>query len=447
MFGPQRSVPAEYRSNFHHLYGDIAWFGVLAASAGAFVTVYAARLGASAFQIGLFTAGPAMVNLVVTLPAGRWLEHQPMDLAVFFTSILTRVFYLLWIPLPWFLGPQPQVWALIGLTLLLSVPGTPLAVGFNALFAEAVPPEWRGHVVGVRNALLSVTYIAVSLICGQILVRVPFPMGYQIVFAIGCLGAAMSSYHLWYVRPCPNGKPRQRIGQALGDLAWPGRIQPVVEALRAGRGLRFLLRRQGKPLLDVEALKGPYGRFMAVLFTLNFTLYLAIPLFPVHWVDNLHLTDQEIGVGNALFYVTTFIGSMLLARLVGRLGHHRVTAAGAFMVCLYPVLMSLARGLGLFLVGSVVGGFASALLNGALINYLLEKIPEDRRPSYLAWYNLWANAALLAGSLIGPAIAGLITLRMALMVFAGCRLGAALLILLWEKESTWKATPSSSPTD
>ena len=37
----------------------------------AFVAIYAARLGATGFQISLLTAGPAVVNLFFSLPAGR----------------------------------------------------------------------------------------------------------------------------------------------------------------------------------------------------------------------------------------------------------------------------------------------------------------------------------------------------------------------------------------
>ena len=195
------SIPAEYRANFVHLFFDIAWFGVLSGSAMTFVAVYAARQGATGFQLGLLSASPALVNLVCTLPAARWLEKQPIGPAVFWSSALHRIFYLVWIFLPSFFTPQVQIWAFIGLTLLMSIPGTALAVGFNGLFAEVVPPQWRAHVAGVRNALLAVTLIAVSLLCGYILNRFDFPAGYQLVFGLGFLGAALSSLHLKHVVP------------------------------------------------------------------------------------------------------------------------------------------------------------------------------------------------------------------------------------------------------
>jgi hypothetical protein len=65
------------------------------------------------------------------------------------------------------------------------------------------------------------------------------------------------------------------------------------------------------------------------------------------------------------------------------------------------------------------------LVSGALTNYVLDEIPGDRRPAYLAWYNLALNGALLLGSLTGPAVASLIGLPAALLIFAGLRLLAA----------------------
>src|SRR5690606_3728294 len=78
-----RPVPAEYRRNFFHLYLDIAWFGVLNGSAMSFMVIYATRLGASGLQVGLLSAMPAVVSVLLTLPAGHWLQNRPLSRSVF----------------------------------------------------------------------------------------------------------------------------------------------------------------------------------------------------------------------------------------------------------------------------------------------------------------------------------------------------------------------------
>jgi MFS family permease len=430
-FYSDQPVPAEHRSNFRHLYLEIAWFGLLAASSLGFVGVYAARLGATAFQVGLLSVGPAIANLIFALPAGRWLERQKIDAAVFWTAVFHRAPYLLWIFLPFLLGAQGQIWALVGLTMVMHIPGTAVAVGFNALFAETVPPNWRGHVAGVRNALLSVTFIAISLICGQILQRMTFPIGYQVVFAIGFVGAAMSTLHLWFIVPHRDGSEGSFAGRGLKDLVWRSGTPFGLKSANgkigtpANQGHRFRLPRS-------EVLRGSYGKLIAVLFGFHLALYLSIPLFPVHWVNNLRLTDGQIGLGTALFYVSVFIGSTQLSRLVQKIGNQHVTAAGAVFMASYPAFMAAADGPTLFLVASACGGLGWSLAGGALSNYLLEKIPGDDRPAYLAWYNLAINAAVLLGSLIGPVVGRYIGIPTALFLGAALRLVMAIVIWRWE---------------
>jgi hypothetical protein len=71
------------------------------------------------------------------------------------------------------------------------------------------------------------------------------------------------------------------------------------------------------------------------------------------------------------------------------------------------------------------------MVGGANANYLLEKIPPDQRPAHLAWYNLVLNAAVLGGSLLGPALAGQIGIVTALALAAAGRLLTAIFLWRW----------------
>lgn len=409
----QSDIPREYRANFLHLYLDIGWYGILSGSAINFLAIYAARLGASALQIGMIGAASAAVNLLIAIPAGRWLAKRNTGQAVFWSSVFYRLGYALWIPLPWLFNAQGQIWALIVLTFLMAVPLTPLGVGFNALFAEAVPSDYRAHVAGLRNVVLSVAFMISSLVSGRILESVPFPTGYQIVFGIGFFGAAMSSLHLFYIRPLKRDRaplPPDPLPVPANEAASP-------------RGLASSLR------LDI--LRGPFRKVLLVLLFLHLTHYIATPIYPLYNVNVLHLNDDNIGIGTALFYFTVLIGSIGLKRIVRRIGHKRVTGWGMLGMALYPFLLAFSHDVWHFYIVSLIGGFTWGLVGGAYANYLLEKIPDHDRPAHLAWYTIALNAAVLVSSFLGPAIANLVGLGAALIFFAVMRMLAGYTILRW----------------
>ena len=69
-----------------------------------------------------------------------------------------------------------------------------------------------------------------------------------------------------------------------------------------------------------------------------------------------------------------------------------------------------------------------ALAGGAVGNYVLEEVPDDSRPSYLAWYNMSLQAGILLGALIAPAMAAWWGLTIGLVVAAALRLVTGLAI-------------------
>lgn len=415
-FRPTVQVPDTLQPTFFHLYWDIAWFGILSGSTVSFLSVYAARLGASAFLIGLLTAGPAVVGLAFTLPAGRWLQRRPVGKAVFWAAVLGRLGYLFFVFLPLLLAPDQQVTALLVLVLLMTIPGTVLAIGFNAIYASAVPLEWRGHVVSIRNALLSLIYVATSLFCGWLLNRFSFEIGYTIIFGLGFLGAAMSTVHLWFLRntsdETPPGPPQ--IREVIGDLARPGDIRILGITLRTNIGLRAFTR--GADLLRLEVLRGSYGRLIFAFLLFHIALYLPIPLFPLYWVDRLNFNDGDISLGTAVFHCAVLLGSLWIGKLTNRWGNRHITAIGAVLLSSYPLLTGFMTGLWMYILVSFIGGFAWSLVGGAIGNYLLENVPNTDRPAYLAWYNLALNLAILLGSLLGPLLAQQVGLVEALLI-------------------------------
>ena len=393
----------------------MAWYGVLAGSSINFLKIFAARLGGNGFQIGMLDASAALVGLSLAIPAGHWIVKRHIGRAIFWTSVVYRIGFLLWVLLPWLFNYSGQVWALIVLAFLMAIPLTPLSVGFNALFATSVPDEYRAHVAGIRNVLLSVTFIITSLICGYLLDHWAFPIGYQFVFAIGFFGAAMSSLHLYFIKPLTTANVTQL----------PADLKPTEELTKSDHG------RTWSSAIRADIWSTRFRNVLLVMMGFHLSQYLALPLFPLYQVNQLHLTDDQIGIGSALFYLIVLVGSTQLRSIVHKVGNRKVTAFGVIGMAFYPFLMAFCRTPLHFYGVSAMGGLSWALVGGAYANYMLECMPAHDRPAYLAWYNVILNASILAGSLLGPLIASQIGLVPGLFVFAGARFMAGIAIWKW----------------
>jgi len=421
LFPVQPGVPDYLKSNIRHLIWDIGWWGLLNGSTLSFMTIYAARIGANTNQIGLITAMPAAVNLILALPAGSWLKNRPIDRSVFWTGVFQRIFYFFMVFIPFFMSDLLQVWMLILFTLLMSVPGSAVAVGFNALFASAIPARYRGVVAGRRNAVFAITSIVSAIGCGQLLTVIPFPLNYQILFLVGFIGALMSSVHLKFIHPI-----REEYDQ---ELETPSTT--FAEISQKTKGFIHNLWFQIKKKLQIEILQGPFARSLGLLTIFHMAHYFAIPVFPIFTVNVLGLSDSVLSIGNALFYITMFFGSTQIGKLTYLAGNKKITGIGICMLGLYPAFLSFAQGPFLYYLASFLGGFAWSLVNAAMVNYLLEKVPTTERTGYLAWFTLGANAAILAGTLIGPIIGNSLGLTTALLVFAILRTSSGVALLKW----------------
>ncbi|MBL8063529.1 MAG: MFS transporter, partial [Anaerolineales bacterium] len=246
-----------------------------------------------------------------------------------------------------------------------------------------------------------------------ILKSLPFPGGYQVIFAIGDFGAAMSSYHIFHVRPL-----------ADTSIAPPSDPIPVSDPRPSpARGFIAALR--------IDIWRTDFKKVLLALFIFHFSHYLSSPLYPLYNVRVLNLNDNNIGIGTALYYLTVLIASTQLGRIVHRFGNKRVTGWGVASMATYPIMLAFSQNVFQFYGLSFLNGFLFAMVNGAYANYLLERIPPDDRPSHLAWYTIMFNLAVLTSSLIGPLAADAIGLAPALIIFGVARILAGIFLLKW----------------
>jgi MFS family permease len=408
LLGVPLFLPRELRSNIIHYYFDIAWWGLYMGATVAFVGVYATRIGASAGQIGLLGALPAAISLILSLPFAGLVRQMGAHRATWVGAILNRGPFFFYALLPLGLLNQPQqVWGVLVIATLAAVPNTVLGISFSHLMLEAITPPWRSTVVGVRNAILAIITFGFTVLSGQILTHVAFPLGYQIVFTIGFIGAIATAYHLYKVRPLP-------------ELILPEAVRADTPPARFSVSL---------PRFDIPGRR--YLRVLLLLFLFNLINQMAGPLMPGLLVNRLHLNDAWISLGSAAGSFIVFGVSLWIARLTRRTGSRGGTALGAGLLGMQIVVLAWARTPAEYLASVVAGGVASGILATTQLTYQLDHVPQADRSAWFSWSFLLGNAALLIGSLLGPWVSSCIGLPPTLVWIGLLRLVMALIILRW----------------
>lgn len=415
--------------NFFHLYFDVVWYGLTFGSTLSFLPVFSTRLGATGWQVGLLTAGPALVNLIFTMLATRWIEKRSLGKAATQTAFWQRLGLLLFIPLPLFLPDWLKIWAVLILVLVMAIPGTALMISFNALLASTVPKEERGRVVGIRNALVAATIMLSFWGSGWILDQLSFEWGYLTIFTVGAVGAMMSTWHISRIQV--PAVPRKFEGHSLGDHAQPGRVIGDGSGLRLRVGSRLLLNWKPDFFQMFAGISARYWWVMTAFFIFHFGQMLATPLMPLFWVKEVHLSDGQIGWLNAVMFLSMFLSSFALAPLTKRFGNLRLVVWTIVLQVFYPLLTAISADISLLLVAAVIGGGSWGVLGGASINRMLEHVPDDDRPPYLALYNVAFNTAIFTSAMAGPFVADIIGIREALLVVAALRAGSSLALHRW----------------
>lgn len=404
-------ISPQLRSNIIHYFFDIGWWGLYAGATAAFLTIYAARIGATPAQIGLLTALPSGLSLALSLPFGGVVRRMGAHRATWLGALVQRSLFLPYALLPFFLSEPAQVTAILVIALVMTVPTVLIGIGFPQLIIEALSPDWRGTVVGVRNAIFSIISFVVTIISGQILTRLAFPYGYQVVFVIGFVGGVATAYHLWKVRPLPEE------AEPAAPIIPPEVNRPV--------------RRVPRYLPAIDASGRRYIQVLLLLFLFNTTNNMVNPLVPGLLVNTLELSDAWISAGTAANSLIVFVISLVIAALTRRTGNRGATALGALLLAAQSVILAVADGPVLYLVSVVAGGLGSGILLTAQYNYHLENVPASDRPAWLSWSLFLGNGAVLLGALLGPQIAALTSDPIALVIFGVLRLLMALVFVRW----------------
>jgi predicted MFS family arabinose efflux permease len=400
--------------NAWYLVVELFWATILSAVAS-FNAAFAIRLGADNFQVGLLSSIPALLAVLVSIPAGRFLTRKSCRKPWVVGSLfIHRTGYLLVAVSPWFhlfnIEPGLLVVLIIG---TISAPAHFFNVGWTAMLADVIPEQRRAAVFTARNIVGQATICVAVFLCGQWLSRVHFPINYQVLYFVGYLASLVSIYYL----------SRLNVPDRLWrHFRWKSRNK----ASLAGRA-----RSMAKRFTDHPG----FLRITVNTFLHGMGLWMAGPLYSLYFVRELGASDAWLGLNGTLGSLGNIIGYSFWRWQMARWGEHNTLKRTIVLAGVYAVLVGLTPSLPVILLYGILNGlFVSPGINLSHFNTLLKVTPAEARPQYVSIYQTIMNIGAFIAPLVSVAIASQIGLPATLV-------GCGLLSIIGSSSFIWDPIP------
>ncbi len=367
------SKDPEIDHSLRHSVRDGIAYSVMSGAGETYLSAFAVFLRASNAQIGLLTSLPALVGSMAQL-FSAWLGRRVQRrMPVILTGVVLQA--LIWLPLMWLpiLFPHQAVTWLILFAMLYFALGNLVAPQWSSLMGDLVPERRRGRFFARRTSLASITAF-VSLVAAGLLLHWfdqtgHSLVGYLLIFSIAAVARLVSAYHLTRMHD-PSGK--------VAQLALPGRKE-------WGKRLR----------------QSPFVRFSLFFALMQFSVAIAGPFFTVYMLRDLQFSYLEFTVNTAASIFMQFITLGMWGRMSDYFGNRLILVATGMMIPVLPALWLLSTNFWYLIVVQMLGGFCWAGFSLSAGNFLYDLIAAEKRATYMALHNVFANLGIFLGALLG----------------------------------------------
>lgn len=360
------------QANFRALIADIAWFGLAFAATSRFLQVYAIRLGASAFELGLMSALPALIWLGSSMLSSWWARRYPNTVqALRLPSLGMRLVFFLPMLAPLFPAHLQVAWLVFAVT-ATAIPQGISNVLFMDTMRKAMPNPTRLTALLARRLLFfNIIVAATTLVYGLWLEAGPFPINYVLMFGVA-FAAAYMSY------------------RAVMQIRLPNQIHTP---------------RQSRLKVRPFASK-PFRQMALVAFIMHVSFTSISAIIPLRLVQELSAGESYMALYGMVELGAGALISLVAARAAQRLGSQGLIVIGMAGTALAALIIATSGNLSIILISAALSG-ASWTLAGSigLFRYFSDSSPAgEGSVEYATTYNQSIGVAMFAGPMLGSAL-------------------------------------------
>ncbi|MBM3934972.1 MAG: MFS transporter [SAR202 cluster bacterium] len=336
---------------------------------------FALKLGATSFQMGMYSAIVDMfiaVSLmfaahIVRLLGGR----KRMLIATMLAGALPWVFLAV-VPL---MSESVRVWAMIplaGAATALMILGDP---AWNSWMSDLVPSSRRGRYLGVRGSMVTLTTMSVGMSAAAVLDRLHGAVMWGFAAAFLVAAAARIVSLVIYTR-IPDPRPDLKLH--MGPMPWTQ------------------FRQMNRSVL---------GRYNKFLLLFHFAAGIGSPFFSVYLLRDLGVSFTVYVGLNMVCNIAVALTMPWWGRLVDRRGNMFVLVLSGLAVALWPIVHVFSTSILYLFVAYAVVGMTQAGWGIVLYNFVLERSEDTMRTSAVGYSRGVISLGMFTGALLGGLIA------------------------------------------
>ena len=386
--------------NGYYLIVEI-FFATFLTAAASFNAAYAIRLGAGDEHISFMTSIPALIAVLISIPAGQILQKTSRKKSLLVRALaLHRAGFIVILFAPLLDNLNVNRGAVVTWVLILfMLPAQFFNIGFTSMTATVIRPEQRGAVFSLRNQIFFAVSSVMSFLFGLWLDAVIFPLNYQIMYAASFLVSMIGLFYL---------NRLEITERAKKEKAKKKNPIPVKQQVKN---------------LFVDFRNNPqFMRFNINTFLMDFGLWAVVPIFTVYYVNELGAGESWLGLLATFGSLTNIFGFGLWRKIVNRLGRKKVLLITSLIRPVYPVVVALFPNLTVIIILNAVLGLVMPGLGLSHYSMMLDATPNDRRDQFTAYYTMFQNISVFLAPLVGAVVLQWVGYRTTFIIFGVVRL-------------------------
>ncbi len=415
IFATPPGLTPTQRQNFFYTQMDALGVG-LVSGASPFLAVFLTRLGGTNFQVGLLSAMPGFTGLVLGLVIGRFLQtrsnivpwYSRVRLIVFSAYTLTGLMALI-------LPQKATIIAMLVIWALASIPQAILSVAFTVVMNAIAGPEGRYTLMSRRWSILGITAAVMTMIAGQLLDRISFPLNYAVVFLLFSMGGLVSFRFSSRMQVPPLNV------EAVGDKT------PLFQQLKQDVRLVF----SERPFLAMSTKR--------LIYIFGSTL--VAPLFTLYYVRIVQASDAWISAIVTMQSFVLLIGYTIWTQQHHKRGSRFILLSTTLALALYPALTAITRLPWMLVIYAGIAGIFQAGMNLVFFDELMKTVPPQHSATFISVDQSAQNALAMSAPLISTSLSNFIGIPVALGVGTAVRLVA--FVMFWRGKEGQKPVGST----